>query len=149
MRPAAPALILLSTCRLVDCLHHGRLVEQDDARLAVLRVSRVVEVAEVDVCHSLVRFMHDTDADIAVLLVLPVEGVTDHIVAGLGVEAGHTEDLVTATVHATAASTAAESAGRAERTAAGGRTSPVSHTHCTVRHGKLLGWHVTCHGICL
>ena len=49
---------------------------------------------EVDVGHSLVRLVHHADTDVAVLPVLPVQGVPHHVVTGLLVEAGHTDHLV-------------------------------------------------------
>ena len=47
---------------LVDRFHDGRLVEENDPRLRVTRVPRVLEVPEVDVSHALVRFENDPNA---------------------------------------------------------------------------------------
>ena len=41
----APALVLLAGCALVHSLHHRRLVEQDDAGLAVLGVAGILEIS--------------------------------------------------------------------------------------------------------
>merc|ERR1719352_1539922 len=71
VRSGAPVVILLPAGGLIHSLNHGRLVEQDDPRLAVLCISCVVKVAEVDIGDALVRFVHHANADVTVFLVLP------------------------------------------------------------------------------
>ena len=87
VRSGTPVVVLFSTGRLVHSFHHGRLVEQDDPRLAVLRVPGIVKVAEVDIGDALIRFMRHSHTDVTILLVLPVQGVPHHIVRSLWVKA--------------------------------------------------------------
>lgn len=117
----AASLVLLPGGRLVHGLHSGRLVEQDDPTLGVESVTGILETPEVDVGHSLVRLVHHADTDVAVLPVLPVQGVPHHVVTGLLVEAGHTDHFV-------AASLLGRLAGRGRSAAeAGAGASPVAH----------------------
>jgi len=71
---------------LEDGLDDCRLVEENYSRLGMPGVQGIIEVAEVDVGHSLVGFKDHADADVAVLLVLAVQRVSDDVIAGFGVQ---------------------------------------------------------------
>ena len=60
----------------------------------MLGISGVLKISEVNVGHTLVRLVHYAHTDVTILFVLTVQGVTHHIVAGLGVEAADAEHLV-------------------------------------------------------
>ena len=83
MRSAGPSPHAPPSLGLVDGLHHGLPIQQNDLGLEVLPVACTVEVAEVDVGRTLVRLGLDPHADVAVPLVLPVERVTDSVLTGL------------------------------------------------------------------
>ena len=121
--PSPRTLVLLPAGALVHRLHHRRLVEQDDPTLAVLSVTSVVEVTEVDVGHALVRLVHYTHADVAVFLVLAVQRVTDDVVRRFGVKRRHTEDLVAPAVHLTTT----DASRGTERTPSGASPSVTHH----------------------
>ena len=59
-------------------------------------VSRVVKVAEIDVSDAFVGLLNDPHGNVAVFLVLPVQGVPDDVVRRLRVEGRHAQYFVTA-----------------------------------------------------
>ena len=127
MRSGASIVVLFSAGRFVHSLHHGRLVEQDNPRLAVLRVPRVVEVAEVDVGDALVRLVHNSHTDVTILLVLAVQRVPHNIVRGLRVKTGNAEDLITSPVRGS--STSATRAAWGSKGPPWRASAPVPHDH--------------------
>jgi hypothetical protein len=66
----------------------------------VLGIAGVFKVSKVDVGDALVGILYDAHADVSVLFVLPVERVSNDVVAGLGVERAHAQHLVPARVAA-------------------------------------------------
>ena len=57
-------------------------------------IAGIFEASKVDVTDSLVRLEDYSDADVPVLLVFPVQGIADHIVAGFWVEGTDTQNFV-------------------------------------------------------
>lgn len=93
----------------------------------MLRVPRVVEVAEVDVGDALVRLVHNSHTDVTILLVLAVQRVPHNIVRGLRVKAGNAEDLVTSPVRGS--STSATRAAWGSKGPPWRASAPVPHDH--------------------
>ena len=130
VRSGTPVVVLFSTGRLVHSFHHGRLVEQDDPRLAVLRVPGIVKVAEVDISDTLVRLVHHTNTDITVLFVLTVQGIPHHIVRGLWMKARNAEHLVTSPIGRSSTSTSRPT--RGSKRPSWRASSSVTHDHSLV-----------------
>ena len=71
---------------LVDGFYQGGLVEKNDPTLAVLGISGVVKVSEVNVGDPLVGLLDDPHADVPIFFILPIQSVSDDVVTSFGVQ---------------------------------------------------------------